>query len=167
MGYLKAVVLTGLMMVLPRLAAATTYNFSASEVSALSPSPVSFAFALDTATAAVRANGATFSDITIMENGTPVTANSVGAQYGTDLSSPLFFWIDTSLTPFYSVAGADLVFNTGTFAIADGATDGEGTLVISQAGNSAVPEPATWGLLFAGSLLGMGLMRKAGLARGC
>lgn len=156
-------VATALMTLLPKLAVATTYNFNATETSGLSPSPVNFTFALDTATATSGANGTTFSNVTIDENGTPIPGNSVGASFTTYLSSPLFFLIDTDTTPFYSGTGSGIAFNVGTFAIADGATDGEGTLSITTA--SAVPEPATWGLLLAGALLLPVVLRSSPAAR--
>ena len=46
--------------------------------------------------------------------------------------------------PFYSGSGTGIVFNAGTFDIADGATEGEGTLIISSgsAGRSLqLPSP--------------------------
>ena len=133
------------------LASATVYTFQDTETSALSSSPVSFDFSLDTATAGVSAGGATFDDVAIDENGTASEGNSVVASFTTDLSSgSLFFWVDTSTEPFYSGSGTGIAFNTGTFAIADGLTDGEGTLTISAGAVSATPEPATWMLLLSG-----------------
>ena len=149
------VVLTiGWMMALPVAASATVYTFQDMETSALSPLPVSFSFSLDTALAEVtNGNDATFSNVAITQNGTTVAGNTVGASFGTNLSSPLFFLIDTSTTPFYSGLGTGIVFNTGSFAIADGATDGEGTLTISSDAVAPTPEPATWALLLTGCAL--------------
>ena len=158
-------VATALMTLLPKLAHGTTFNFNATETSALSPVPVNFTFALDTAAAERGAGGTVFDNVTIGENGTLVPGNSVGASFGTYLSSPLFFLIDTDSSPFYTGAGSGLVFNVGTFKIADGATDGEGTLSISEASASAVPEPATWVLLFGGGLLAPVMLRSSGATR--
>ncbi len=145
------------MMLLPTMASATVYTFQATETSALSPSPVDFSFVLNTATAVGNASGTTFNDVAIDENGTVTTGNSVGASFTTDLSSPLFFWIDTSvpLVPFYSGSGTGLTFNTGTFAIADGLTDGEGTLTLSGGPASPTPEPESWVLLCTGGAMAL------------
>ena len=143
-------VLAASMTLLPKTASATAYNFSATEMSALSPSPVSFTFSLDTTTANLTGNSTAFNNVSIRENGTLFSGNSVAASFATDLSSPLFFFVDTSLENFYSGSGTNITFNTGTFAIADGATDGEGTLTISSVPVSPVPEPTTWTLLFTG-----------------
>ncbi len=140
----------------PQLASATVYSFQDTEVSALSPSPVTFAFSLDTATALASASGTTFNGVTIDENGTTSAGNSLEASFTTDLASSLFFWVDTSTTPFYTGTGTGLTFNTGTFAIADGLTDGEGTLTITSASSTPVsptPEPATWMLLLTGGAM--------------
>ena len=138
----------------PSLASATVYTFQDTETSALSSSPVSFSFTLDTATAAASGSGITlatlFNGVSIEENGIP-TSGSVDATFTTDLSSPLFFWVDTSLEPFYAGSGTGIAFNTGTFAIADGLTDGEGTLTISASPVAPTPEPAPWLLLLTGA----------------
>ena len=134
----------------PGIASATAYTFSATETSALSLSPETFAFSLDTATAGSSPGGGSFSNVAIIANGTPVSGTVVTASFTTDLASPLFFFIDTSAVPFYSGTGSGITFNTRTFAIADGLTDGEGTLTVAAASASAVPEPATWALLLAG-----------------
>ncbi len=137
----------------PQFASATVYSFQSTDVSALSSSPVVDAFSLDTATAVASANGTTFSGVMIEQNGTNFANNAVQASFTTDLASPLFFLVDTSNTPFYSGSGTGLTFNTGTFAIADGLTDGEGTLTISSVPSTPVsptPEPATWMLLLTG-----------------
>ena len=148
------------MMLLPKVASATTYTFHDTESSALSSSPVSFDFSLDTTTAtAVADGGASFSDITIEENGTPISGNTVAATFTTNLSSSLFFLIDTGSEPFYSGAGTGITFHPGTFVIADGFTDGEGTLTVSDASLSPVPEPATWTLLLAGIAAGAVFLR--------
>lgn len=150
MWRISIAVLAASMTLLPNTASAAAYSFSATEMSALSPSPVSFTFSLDTTTANLTANGTTFNNVSITENGTLFPGKSVGASFTTDVSSPLFFFVDTSLQPFYSGSGTGITFNTGTFAIADGLTDGEGTLTISAAPVSPVPEPAPWTLLFTG-----------------
>lgn len=124
-------------------------------MSALSPSPVDFSFALHSATAVCSASGTAFNDIVIDENGTFVSGNSIGATSQTTLSSPLFFWIDTSLEPLYSGSGTGITFNPGTFAIVDGATDGEGTLAISANSTSPTPEAATWALLLTGAAMAL------------
>ena len=137
----------------PYVASATVFNFHDTETSALSLSPVSFSFSLDTATATPNGASTTFNGVLIDENGTLTPRNSVGASYTTNLSSPLFFLVDTSSLPFYSGSGTGIRFNTGTFAIADGATDGEGILTISANTTSPVPEPATWDLLLTGGAI--------------
>ena len=147
------------MTLLPMSASATVYNFQDTETSALSPSPVSFSFSLDTATAAGSSTGTTFNNITINENGTLFSGDSVEATFTTDLGSPLFFLIDTGSEPFYSGSGTGITFNVGTFPIANGAKDGEGTLTISANSVSPVPEPATWTLLLVGGV-------AAGITRG-
>ena len=140
------------MTLIPKLASATTYNFQATETSALSPSPVSFTFSLDTSTAYLSPTGSTtFLNVPVEENSATFPGNTVDAEFGTDLSSPLFFLIDTSSTPFTSGSGAAIIFNIGSFAIADGATDGEGTLQISSTPAAPTPEPSTWILLLTGS----------------
>ena len=144
------IVVAASMAFVPKTASATVYSFSDTETSALSPSPVTFTFSLNTAADTVTANGTSFNNVPILRNGTLFASNSVGASFTTNLSSPLFFFVDTSLVPFYSGAGTNLSFNIGTFAIADGANDGEGTLTISAVPVSPVPEPATWTLLFTG-----------------
>lgn len=138
---------------LPCMARAAVYDFHDTETSALSPSPVSFTFSLDAATAVSSGGGTSFNDVSINENGVAFPGNSVGATYTTNLSSPLFYFIDTSAEPFYSGSGTSIDFNVGTFSIADGATDGEGTLTITAASGSPVPEPATWSLLLTGVVL--------------
>ena len=138
------------MALLPEMALATVYGFQDTETSGLSPVPVSFTFSLDTATAGNSGDATSFNNVAISENGVLSSGNTVDASFATNLSSPLFFFVDTALQPFYSGSGTSISFNPGTFAIADGATDAEGTLTISAASASAVPEPATWALLFAG-----------------
>ncbi len=147
----RIVIVAAALILSSRLASATVYTFQDTETSALSPSPVSFDFSLSTETAGASAGGATFNDVAIDENGTSSAANSVVASFTTNLSSgSLFFWVDTSTEPFYSGSGNGIVFNTDTFAIADGLTDGEGTLTISAGAVSATPEPATWVLFLSG-----------------
>ncbi len=70
-----------------------------------------------------------------------------------------------SLTPMFRSpsprkrAGNEHNFDPGTFAIADGFTDGGGTLDISNASISAAPEISTW-LLFIAGLGGIGVMLR-------
>ncbi len=153
------VVLAASMMLLPKTASATAYSFSATETSALSSSPVNFTFSLDTTTATSTANGTAFNNVSIRENGTLFSGDSIGASFTTNLSSPLFFFVDTSLGPFYSGSGTNLVFHVGTFAIADGYTDGEGTLTVSADPVSPVPEPTAWTLLFTGLAMTFAALR--------
>ena len=141
------------MTLLPEMALATVYGFQDTETSGLSPVPVSFTFSLDTATAGNSGDATSFNNVAISENGVLSSGNTVDASFATNLSSPLFFFVDTALQPFYSGSGTSISFNPGTFAIADGLTDAEGTLTISAASASAVPEPATWALLFAGAAM--------------
>ncbi len=154
------VLMTGVLALSPKTAFATVYTFQDTESSALSVTPVSFSFSLDTATATttttVNGSSTIFSNVVITDNGTSSSGNSAAASFTTDLASPLFFWVDTSLMPFYSGSGTGIVFNTGTFAIADGATDGEGTLIISSGSAgpvSVTPEPAPWLLLLTGGTM--------------
>ncbi len=136
---------------LTHVASATIYNFNATETSALSPSPVTFSFSLDTATASLTPAGATtFSNISITEDGKTIAKNTIGAEFGTNISSPLFFWIDTGLNSFYTGSGTGIAFNLASFPIADGVTDGEGTLKITSTAPAPTPEPASWVLLLTG-----------------
>ena len=149
---LGMIVAAGAITLLPRIASATVYNFQSTESSALSSS-TSFSFSLNTAAAVINANGTGFNNITITKNGTSISGNSVEATFTTSLGSGrLFFFTDTNTPtlPFYSGSGTDISFDSGTFEIADGLTDGEGTLTIAAVPISAVPEPATWAVLFAG-----------------
>ena len=57
------------MLLLPSTALATVYDFHATEISALSPSPVSFTFSLDTTMAGNSRNGTFFNNVSITENG--------------------------------------------------------------------------------------------------
>ena len=135
---------------LPAPALATVYDFQSTETSALSPSPVSFAFSLNTSEAVFSAGATNFNNVSIDENGASIPGNTVGIPFDTNISSPLFFLVDTATTPFSSGTGPAITFNTGTFAIADGATDGEGHLTISS-----IPEPSTVSLMAAGlSMIG-------------
>lgn len=134
-------------------ALASVYNFQATETSALSPSATMFNFSLDTSVATLVAGTTNFGGVAISKNGTTVPNNTVGIPFNTNISSPLFFFVDTDPTmhSFSSGTGSGIVFNTGTFAIADGATDGEGTLTISAIPTaSPVPEPSTWSLMIIG-----------------
>ena len=157
MSRFRMLVALASMTLLPCMARATVYDFHDTETSALSPLPVTFTFSLDTATAGSGGGATSFSNVSINENGTVFTGNTVGATFTTNLSSPLFFLIDTSSEAFYSGSGTSIVFDVGAFYIADGATDGEGTLTISARPASAVPEPATWTLLFVGVALAAAL----------
>lgn len=145
-----AIAAAATLLALPQLAAAEVFSFHSTETSALG-SPV-YDFSLDTSKATVAAEGFNFADVTISKDGVATTGNSVGAAYGTNISSPLFFYVDTdpSSKPFYTLDSNGLVFNTGAFSIADGNTDGEGTLTISGSPVSAAPEPGAWTLLIAG-----------------
>ena len=154
-GMMVAAALT---MASPGIASATAYTFSEAEISALGSE--TFTFSLDTATAGNSSGGASFSNITITANGRPSAGQTVTASFTTNLSSgSLFFLVDTSTTPFYTGTGTGITFNTGTFAIADGLTDGEGTLTVAAA--APVPEPATWAVL----LGGLAVATAAGIAR--
>ncbi len=148
----RLIIAAAFMALLPKVASATVYSFHDIETSALSSSPVSFTFSLDTATAVSTVSGTVFTDISIDENGTNSSGNSIAASFTTDLGSPRFFLIDTGSEPFYSGSGSGITFNIGSFSIADGFTDGEGTLNIAAGAASPVPEPATWTLLLAGCL---------------
>ncbi len=145
-------------------ALASVYNFQATETSALSPSTTTFDFSLDTSGATFAAGTTTFNGVAISENGTTFPNNIVGTSFNTNLSSPLFFFVDTDPTmlSFSSGTGSGIVFNTGTFAIADGATDGEGTLTISASPTaSPVPEPSTWSLMIVGIGMAGALVRSS------
>ena len=144
-------------VVMPAHAMAAVYDFQSTEISALSPLPVTFSFSINTSDAVLNSSGFTdFPNVSINDSGTVSTGNTVGASFNTDLSSSLFFLIDTSTIPFSSGAGTSILFNTGTFAIADGATDAEGQLTISSASAvPSVPEPSTLALMAAGvSMIG-------------
>ena len=151
----RIVLAAALMTLLSGVASATVYTFQSTDTSALSPNPVSFSFSLDTATAVSSGNGATFNNVSIIRNGVSSSGNSITAAFGTEIESPLFALIDTSslMEPFYSGAGSGIVFNLATFAIAEGFTDGEGTLTIASNAVSPVPEPATWTLLLTGGAI--------------
>ncbi|QYE37130.1 PEPxxWA-CTERM sorting domain-containing protein (plasmid) [Polymorphobacter sp. PAMC 29334] len=142
---------------------AAVFHFDATETSALSSTPTSFTFSLNTSAAMPGVGGSTiFSNVSIYRDGALVPANTVVAQYGTNLGSPLFYFIDTGLKRFSSGSGPDFTFDTGRFVIADGATDGEGTLEIST-----VPEPASWAMMITGiGLAGSGLRRRRSLGMG-
>lgn len=142
-------------MFVSQIATATIYTFHSTEVSALSATPATFDFNLDTASAVADANAlfgspTTFGGVTINTNGAPVLGNTVKTSFGTQLSSPLFSFISTDSGPFYTGSGTDINFNTGNFTIASQFTNGIGTLTISEVAASAVPEPATWLLMFGG-----------------
>lgn len=59
----------------------------------------------------------------------------------------------------YSGMESAPIFNVGTFSLSDFAGTGEYTLVITEVGDVAVPEPAT-GLLLLGALVLMGAQHK-------
>ena len=145
--------------VLPSSAFAAVYDFSSTETSALG-SP-SYSFNIDTSTGVANGGVTMFSNVTIDDSGVSSSGNIVTFASPTELGSSSFFFIDTD-TPtkdFGAGAGPAVIFNPGTYKIADGETDGEGSLVISQAGVSAAPEPSTWFLMFAG-IGGIGLMLR-------
>lgn len=87
--------------------------------------------------------------------------------YNTDLGGGLriydfFSDVDLLLTDgpqLYSGMESAPIFNVGTFSLSDFVGTGEYTLVITEVGDVAVPEPAT-GLLLLGALALMGAQRK-------
>ena len=133
-------------IVLPGSALAKVYDFHSTETSAVG-NPT-FSFSLDTTQAEEISGVTSFSDVTIYEDGVKMLDNTISLPSSSTIASPLFFLIDTD-TPvtksFDAGSGADVTFNIGTFTIADGNTDGEGTLTIS-----AAPEPGAWALMVAG-----------------
>ncbi len=151
---------TAALTFLPALASASIYDFKSTETSALG-NPA-YSFALDTSQAHDSGGVTSFTNVTIDKNGVPDAGNTVTLVSSDEVASPLFFFIDTDVPnpkPFYSGSGTTTTFNVRTFSIADGFTDGEGSLVISAA---TVPEPGTWLLMLVG-LGGVGLMlRRAG-----
>ncbi len=145
---------------LPGSAFAAIYDFKSTESSALG-NPA-FNFALDTSIAVDTGGGTSFSGVTIDDSGVRTTGNTVSLVTSTELASSLFFFVDTDVPgpKLFSVgSGTDITFNPGTFSIADGFTDGEGTLTITNTSVSAVPEPPTWLLMIAG-IGGIGLMLR-------
>ena len=146
--------------VVPEIAFSAVYDFSSTETSALGDP--AYTFSLDTSKA-VLANGVTsFSGVTIDDSGTTSTGNTISLVSPTTISGPSFFFIDTDVPtpkPLFSGSGTDTVFNTGSFSIADGFTEGEGVLTISEGSVSAAPEPNNWLLMFAG-VGGIGLMLR-------
>ncbi len=145
--------------VLPSSAFAAVYDFSSTETSALG-SP-SYSFDIDTSTGIASGGATLFSNVTIDDSGVSSSGNTVTFASPTELGSSSFFFIDTD-TPtkdFGAGAGPAVIFNPGIYKIADGETDGEGSLVISQVGVSAAPEPSTWLLMLAG-IGGIGLMLR-------
>lgn len=156
MRHMSIIAVAWLATLIPGHAFASVYNFQSTETSALSSSPTTFNFSLDTSGAIFGAGTTSFSDVAITENGTQSLNNTVSVPFDTNISSPLFFFVDTDPTTlaFSSGTGSGITFNTGTFAIADGFTEGEGTLTVSNVSTvSAVPEPSTWSLM----LVGVGL----------
>ena len=128
---------------LPAIACAAVYDFKSTEVSALGDP--TFSFVLDTSSAVSANNSTSFPGVTIDESGTKVFGNTITLVSPTELASPLFFFIDTDLPgpkAFGDGSGPTIKFNVGSFTIADGFTDGEGTLSIAEAPASAAPEPA-------------------------
>ena len=158
---------TACIALLPGSAFATIYDFQSSEMSALG-SPT-YSFALDTSNAAANGTGTSFSGVTIDDSGTVTTGNTVSFPASTELSGPSFFFVDTDVPgpkSFGQGSGKDVTFNVGTFSIADGFTEGKGTLNISSDSVSAAPEPSAWLLMFAG-VCGIGLaLRRAKPSRG-
>ena len=134
---------------------ADTYDLDFSETSAFGPA--TYQAVVDTADAVDTSSGTTFREAEISRGGAVLPASALSVLYGTNIASNYFFLIDTD-TPtrdFYTGSGTDVRFNVGSYSIADGATDGEGRLTISDTSISAAPEPGTWGLMLAGvALLG-------------
>ncbi len=144
-------VATACTALLPGCAFAAIYDFQSNEISALGD--FTYSFALNTADAAVDGTGTSFSGVTIDDSGTLMTGATVTLLAPTELSGPSFFFIDTDKPapePFGQGAGTNISFNPGSFTIADGFTDGEGVVDISNTSVSAAPEPTTWLLMFAG-----------------
>ena len=155
-------------VVLPSSAFAAVYNFSSTETSAIG-NPT-YTFAIDTATGVESGGATSFSGVTIAVNGAKSTGNTISFPSPTELGSSLFFFIDTDVPgpkSFGMGSGASVTFDPGTFSIADGFTEGEGTLTISEAAVSAAPEPSAWLLMITG-VAGVGLMlRQAKRKLGC
>ena len=146
----------------PTGAVAAVYSFTSNEVSAIGDP--SYSFQLNTASGVESSDGTTFSDVTIDDDGETSTGNTISFSSPTQLGSPLFFFSDTDVpgpVAFGSGSGADVIFNVGSYKVADGFTEGAGTLTISGSSVSAAPEPSAWLLLFAG-IAGIGLtLRRA------
>ena len=138
---------------------AAVYDITANETSAFGPETISID--LDTAGAVVSNGQTSFLDTTVKINGV-LQPSDVFTTTTNNIGGSSFFFVDTN-TPdpkaFYSGSGESTVFNTGAYIIADGATDGEGTLNISNGQVSAAPEPSTWLLMIAG-VGGIGLMLR-------
>ena len=149
-------------VLVPTGAFAAVYDFTSNEVSAIGDP--SFNFQLDTALGVKSNDGATFSDVTIHDDGVASTGNTVSFASPTQLGSPLFFFSDTDVPgpkAFGSGTGTDVTFNVGSYKIADGFTEGAGALTISESGVSGAPEPSTWLLLFAGIAVTGLMLRRA------
>ena len=151
---------------LPCSALADTYDFSFTELSALAAGPVQYDFKLDTDLASATPTGADFTGVVISKNDMDQPAGDISLQNLTNIASSEFFLVDTD-TPtqdFYSGTGKGIQFNTGTFSIADGFTDGEGKLTIADTAVSAAPEPGAWALMFVGVVM-LGAMLRFGRRR--
>ena len=140
-----------------RAANAAAYDITAHETSAFGPEVVSIQ--LDTSDAVASGGQTTFSEATVEINGA-FQAGGVFTTNTNNIGGDGFYFIDTD-TPntkeFYTGSVTGTVFNSGTYTVADGATDGAGTLNIIGGPVSAAPEPSTWLLMIAG-IGGIGLM---------
>ena len=151
---------TACLVLLPGGAFAAIYNFQSSETSALGDP--TYSFALNTADTISNGSETSFSGVTIDDSGTTTIGNMVSFLTPTELSGPSFFFVDTDAPgpkAFGEGLGTNTTFNPGAFSIADGFTEGEGTLDISNISSSAAPEPSTWLLMIAG-VGGIGLMLR-------
>ncbi len=166
MRHVRPMVVAVLLTALPLCASAKIYDFTSSESSALG-NPT-FSFVLNTVDAVAAGGGTSFPGVTIDKNGAEIPGNVITLISPFELASPFFFFVDTDVPgpkAFGEGAGPGMIFNVGSFSIADGFTDGEGTLIISEASSSAAPEPATWLMLLTGfAAIGIRL-RQYGLRR--
>lgn len=164
---LKTWLAAACLLVAPSSAFAAVYDFTSTETSALG-NPT-YSFALDTATAMLGSMGSTvFSNVTIDNSGVSDPGQTVTLTSPETLASSLFFLLDTDVPgpkPFATGTGSSVAFIPGRYVIADGATDGEGILTISQASVSAAPEPSAWSLMIAGvGFAGLALRRARTVA---